>query len=113
MRVSALVFSSIITAAIAADIKVNYFSDGGCQDYILTIEPSTDWSCYDYEWSAQNSVGVASSSFPNGTPVCIYYTGAHCTGASQTKSGVRNNCASNYGHGFLSMSCGIEHGFKQ
>lgn len=113
MHSSSLVLASIISAAIAAEIKVNYFSDGGCSDYMITITPSTDWSCYNYEWSGQNSVGVASSTFPNGTPICTYYVFADCQGASQTETGVHDNCASNWGHGFLSMRCGIEHGLKE
>ena len=111
MRLSPWVFTSIITAATAADIQVNYYSDGGCADYMLAIHPSTDFACYDYQWTGSNSVNIASTTFPNGDTVCTFYTQSGCSGASQTIVYPNNNCASNYGHGFESMKCGISHDF--
>lgn len=98
----------------AYGLQVNYFSDGGCQDYILAIYPPPDGSCYDYNWKGQNSVALAESTYPHGVPVCTYYTGEKCTGAYQTEVGAwpKKNCASNWGHGFVSLRCHIVHELK-
>ncbi|KAH6632525.1 hypothetical protein F5144DRAFT_534118 [Chaetomium tenue] len=102
------------TAVNAAHIKVNYYSDGGCSDYMISIYPSTDWTCYDYNWSGQNSVGIAECTFPNGVCYCDFYTHGGCSGASIGKSLSYSGsdpgwCASNWGHGFESMRCGVIH----
>lgn len=82
--------------------------------YMLAIYPPADGSCYNYNWTGQNSAALVKSTFPNGTPVCTYYTGKGCTGAQITEVGAwpKPNCASNWGHGFVSLKCGIVHGLK-
>jgi hypothetical protein len=112
MRSPTFILAFLITAATAADLQVNYYSDGGCDDYILSLHPSVSWGCYDYDWQGSNSANIADCTFPNGVCACTFYTQAGCTGASQSVDYPDNNCASNYGHGFLSMSCGVIHDYK-
>lgn len=114
MHYSTLLLISAVAVGESASLKVNYFSDGGCQDYMISIYPPADDSCYDYNWTSQNSVAVAESTFRYGTPVCTYYTRAKCAGSSKTEVGAwpQQNCASNLGHGFVSMRCRIIHELK-
>ncbi|KAJ6133954.1 hypothetical protein N7523_000276 [Penicillium sp. IBT 18751x] len=102
-------YTSIVTAVTAATLQVNYYSDGGCSDYLTEIYPSTDGTCYGYDWTGMNSANIARCTFPNGDCYCTFYTQANCKGAAQTVSYPNDNCASNYGHGFVSMKCAIIH----
>lgn len=110
MRLIPWVFASIITAVTAADLQVNFYSDGGCEDWLTSIHPSIDYTCYGYQWTGTNSANIADCTFPNGQCICTFYTQDGCNGASQTVVYPNNNCASNYGHGFVSMRCYVEHG---
>jgi hypothetical protein len=103
----------LISAATAAELKVNYYSDGGCSDYILSLHPGVSYGCYDYNWQGSNSANIADCTYPNGVCVCTFYTQAGCKGASQSVDYPNNNCASNYGHGFLSMKCAVIHDPKE
>ncbi|RHZ46514.1 uncharacterized protein CDV56_103404 [Aspergillus thermomutatus] len=109
MHLSPWVFTSFLTAATAATLKVNYYSDGGCSDYMTSLYPGSGWSCVDYVWSGSNSMNIADCTFPNGKCVCTFYTQPHCKGASQDVVYPNDNCASNWGRGFYSMKCGVVH----
>ncbi|GIJ86306.1 hypothetical protein Asppvi_005193 [Aspergillus pseudoviridinutans] len=110
MHLSPWAFATFITAATAATLKVNYYSDGGCSKYMTSITPGTGNSCIDYVWDGSNSINIADCTFPNGKCVCTFYVQPHCNGASHTLVYGGDNCASNWGRGFYSMKCHIEHG---
>ncbi|OIW30098.1 hypothetical protein CONLIGDRAFT_680882 [Coniochaeta ligniaria NRRL 30616] len=113
MHSLSFIFAFFITAATAAyDLKVNYYSDGGCSDWILSLHPGYGNDCYDYNWPGVNSANIANCIYPDAYCVCKFYTQAACTGAVQTTVYPDNNCASNWGHGFLSMKCHIVHDLK-
>jgi hypothetical protein len=113
MRLSPWAFAPFITTVYAATLHVNYYSDGGCENWLTDVYPSVDWTCYGYDWTGTNSVNIADCTFPNGDCVCTFWTQSGCTGASQTVVyGQSGNCASNWGHGFVSMQCGIIHDLK-
>ncbi|XXG98463.1 hypothetical protein Hte_004787 [Hypoxylon texense] len=86
-----------------AGFKVNYYTDGGCTDYLTSVFPFTDGSCYDYSYTGDNSANIANCDASNCE--CIFYTQSGCGGASQTVRYNNANCASNFGRGFLSMMC--------
>lgn len=109
MHYLSLILAFVVTTATAAELKVNYYSDGECTAYILSLHPGVSFGCYDYNWQGSNSANIADCTYPNGVCACTFYTQAGCKGASQSVDYPNNNCASNYGHGFLSMKCGIIH----
>ncbi|KAI1657997.1 hypothetical protein F4813DRAFT_389261 [Daldinia decipiens] len=86
--------------------QINYYTDGGCSSYLTSVFPSTDGSCYGYSYNGDNSANIANCDAPGGyTCYCTFYAQSGCQGASQTVAYNSGNCASNYGHGFLSMEC--------
>ncbi|KAL5338889.1 hypothetical protein BJX70DRAFT_365424 [Aspergillus crustosus] len=91
--------------SVSASIQVNYYSDGGCSDYLLSLYnvPNSD-TCYDYAWGDQNSANIAACGNKN-TCYCTFYTESYCKGVSQALTYGKDNCASNYGHGFKSFRC--------
>lgn len=93
-------------AVTASSIKVNYYSDGGCNDYMISISPSDNGKCYTYNWRGQNSVGIAECHASLGC-YCDFYTEENCKGNKVYKEYQDRGgwCASNWGHGFLSMKC--------
>ena len=115
MHISSWALVSLITTAAAYELKVNYYSDGGCEDYILSLNPTVDWgqnptTCYDYEWNGINSANIANCQDPAGGQncYCVFYTEPGCegnwgVGKSDWYDG--DNCASNWGQGFKSMVC--------
>jgi hypothetical protein len=103
---SLLTLAAISALQVAGQsIQVNYFSDGGCADYLTSVHPFDNGKCYNYEWNGMNSAGIANSE-DNKDVFCNFYAFLNCQGAVDLKGGPPNNCASNYGHGFASMSCG-------
>ncbi|KAE8356202.1 hypothetical protein BDV28DRAFT_145387 [Aspergillus coremiiformis] len=103
------IFVTLVTAATAAKLQVNYYSDGGCSNYMTELNPPASFGCYDYVWSGSNSMNIADCTFPNGKCVCTFYTQPHCKGAQETVVYPQNNCASNWGRGFYSLKCGVVH----
>ena len=92
-------------ATLSSAIKVQYYSDGGCTDYILELHPSTDGSCYGYNWNGDKSANIASCEGSSGCR-CNFYSGDNCGGGQWTAEFGHNNCASNWdGGGFKSMKC--------
>ncbi|KAK6957706.1 hypothetical protein Daesc_000494 [Daldinia eschscholtzii] len=86
--------------------KVNYYTDGGCTAYLVSIFPFTDGSCYDYSYTGDNSANIANCDASGGSTChCTFYAQSGCQGAAQSIAYNSGNCASNYGHGFLSMKC--------
>ncbi|RDW78707.1 uncharacterized protein DSM5745_05559 [Aspergillus mulundensis] len=105
-----LATTTLLTGALSADLQVNYYSDGGCSDYMTSIHPGTGGSCVDYVWTGSNSINIADCTFPNGACTCTFYTQPGCSGAKQQVVYPNDNCASNWGRGFYSMKCSVEHG---
>ena len=98
------------TGCIATTIQVNYYYDGGCTDLAVAVHPWVNKGsdphpdCYDYAWTGANSANVANCS-GNDYCECTLWTQPGCQGASETVSWADSNCASNWGHGFVSMTC--------
>ncbi|KAG5745541.1 hypothetical protein H9Q72_014107 [Fusarium xylarioides] len=110
MRFSPLTFAALITAISAAELKVNYYKDGGCSQWAgVSLHPGTSWGCYTYTWNGANSANIADCTYPNGKCACTFYTQQYCKGASETVIYPKDNCASNWGHGYESMKCGVIH----
>ncbi|KAI1101328.1 hypothetical protein F4804DRAFT_13936 [Jackrogersella minutella] len=91
-------------ATAAAAVQINYYSDGGCSQYI-TSPPSvpTDGSCYQYQFGGTNSANIADCD--HSICECIFYTGANCQGAQDVAISPGDNCASDYGSGLQSFQC--------
>ncbi|KAI0184034.1 hypothetical protein EV127DRAFT_486564 [Xylaria flabelliformis] len=95
-------------AARDSGFKVNYYTDGGCTAYLLSLFPFTDGSCYGYQYTGENSANIANCDAPSGaTCLCTFFVQDNCEGAAQSVSYNGENCASNFGRGFQSMSCAI------
>ncbi|KAL3444412.1 hypothetical protein BJX65DRAFT_310993 [Aspergillus insuetus] len=88
--------------AIDFQLKVNYYSDGGCTDYVTSIWPHSNGDCYDYDYGGTNSANIANC---DGFQLCdcTYYAEKGCTGKELQRFG--GSCASNWGAGWKSMSC--------
>ncbi|KAI0129754.1 hypothetical protein BJ170DRAFT_617444 [Xylariales sp. AK1849] len=88
--------------------QVNYYTDGGCADFLVFINPFTDGSCYEFDYNGENSANIANCDAPGGaTCICTFFNQDGCEGAGQSVSSNGENCASNFGRGFLSMSCAV------
>ncbi|KAI1776953.1 hypothetical protein F4818DRAFT_457555 [Hypoxylon cercidicola] len=87
-----------------AQFKINYYTDGGCGDFLISIFPFQDGSCYNYAYTGDNSANIANC---DGSECrCTFYTETNCGGSSETVEylpAAPGNCASNWGHGFGSM----------
>jgi hypothetical protein len=103
------VLLSVIGAVTASQIKAQYYYDGGCTDYAVEFYPPVG-GCYNYAWSSSNSANIAHVTGIDGTVRCTFFTQQDCKGASQiTTEGTNQDCASNWGAGFTSVSCVIIH----
>ncbi|KAL2850178.1 hypothetical protein BJY01DRAFT_245643 [Aspergillus pseudoustus] len=103
MKLGSLLLLSALTAATTAyELKVNYYSDGGCENYVTSLWPGDRDECYDYDYSGTNSALIADCK-QYGLCSCTYYSEKGCTGTS--KGGGTAVCASNWGVGWKSMKC--------
>jgi hypothetical protein len=103
--------SLVILAATATDValvaakvlRVQYYTDGGCTEYLTSIEPIQS-SCYQYQYTGANSANIVQQDGSgNQNPLCYFFSGPDCTGSWES---VENDaCASNYGVGWQSMDC--------
>jgi len=93
------------TLATAANIQVNYYTDGGCTAYASTPPNTpTNGGCYNWQWTGSNSANIANcNGFRQCT--CLFYTQPNCGGAVEAAQYGGNNCASNWGAGFVSFRC--------
>ncbi|KAL4910985.1 hypothetical protein BDW74DRAFT_172438 [Aspergillus multicolor] len=93
---------TVITAVSAYELKVNYYSDGGCSDYLVSVWPSVVGDCYDYDYSGTNSANIADCKdfYACG---CTFYQEKGCTGTES--SPLTGSCKSNWGGGWKSMKC--------
>ena len=103
-----------LNTVFAANIQVNYYTDGGCSDYATSIEYSDTWDsgCYNYQWDGSNSANIAGC--PSGDPCeCYFWPEENCQGQAQgyvtsvplSINPSATNCASNWGVGWSSMRC--------
>lgn len=105
-----LILASLATTVTAAELKVNFYADDGCSDFMISTKPNTDNTCYNYNWNHSNSVNIADCTFPNGKCVCTFYTKRDCSGSRNTVTyGRTSNCASAWGQGFSSIRCAVVH----
>ena len=98
--------AAFAVSASAANIHVNYYTDGGCSSYASSPPnvPTNGISCYNWNWTGANSANIADC---NGFRQCscLFFTQDNCQGAVQSVTYGGNNCASNWGHGFVSFRC--------
>ncbi|EHK21132.1 uncharacterized protein TRIVIDRAFT_153055 [Trichoderma virens Gv29-8] len=109
MHFSLVPWALFSALAAASNIQVNYYSDGGCANYLTAVNPFTNNNCYNYDYTGTNSALIADCSFANGC-ACTLYSNCDCNGSTHT-IGTRTNdgsahCASAWGVGFKSMRCG-------
>ncbi|KAB8234040.1 uncharacterized protein BDW43DRAFT_310713 [Aspergillus alliaceus] len=102
MHLQPFILASVITAVSAAELKVNYYSDGGCTNYLTSIWPGDVGRCYDYDYTNTNSANIANC---NGYQLCTcsFYSEKGCKGKEEYRIG--SSCASNWGTGWASMKC--------
>ncbi|KUJ07552.1 uncharacterized protein LY89DRAFT_789630 [Mollisia scopiformis] len=97
---------SVASLASAGSIHINYYTDGGCSDYLVSPpNVPTDGSCYTYQYGGTNSANIANCNGFGGC-YCDFYEYSNCEGLSEpagTPDGP--DCASNYGIGFASFQC--------
>jgi hypothetical protein len=95
----------VVSAALASAIQINYYSDGGCSNYLVSPpNVPTDGSCYDYQFGGTNSANIANCDY--NACYCIFYVNSGCVGLQEpTSVPSGSNCASNYGSGFSSFRC--------
>ncbi|KAK4209758.1 hypothetical protein QBC37DRAFT_293966 [Rhypophila decipiens] len=96
-------------AQFANNIKVNYYSDTNCQNYQTSVFPFVNGNCYDYNWTGQQSIGIAECNFQVWGCQCHFYAGAGCTGSIDVfkKYKVGSYCTANPGGGYKSMRCSL------
>jgi hypothetical protein len=85
-------------------INVQYYSDGGCEDYLTTVNPWTNGDCYQFQWGGTNSVNIVDSS-SGANAQCDFFPDPDCGGSSVWVQGPA--CKSNWGQGFQSMKCWV------
>jgi len=92
--------------AAAGAVKVNYYSDGGCSAFMVSIWPFDTMSCYNWQWTGSNSANIAGCP-TGGSCYCQFYQAANCQGGAHSAVQVPfgPSCASNWGYGFQSMRC--------
>ncbi|USP82015.1 uncharacterized protein yc1106_09289 [Curvularia clavata] len=90
----------------ASAVKVQYYSDGGCSNYLVEFHPSPAGECYNYEYSNQHSANIASCEGSRAKCSCTFYEQRNCKGKSWKATYGGNNCASNWdGGGHKSVAC--------
>jgi hypothetical protein len=96
-----LISTLTLTATTTAyELKVNYYSDGGCNDYVTSFWPGDRDECYDYDYSNMNSALIADCK-QYGLCRCTYYSEKGCKRLEKTAgTGI---CASNWGAGWKSL----------
>jgi len=107
MQFSLLTLSAILAAAspIAAQLKVNYYTDGGCSQFRTSLYPFPNGQCFDFEYSQSPSANIADCAGYK-TCRCDFYVHAYCQGGVDSVTyNTGDNCASNFPYGFKSMKC--------
>ncbi|KAL4862329.1 hypothetical protein BDV12DRAFT_203156 [Aspergillus spectabilis] len=103
MKLSLCLLASALTLTSAYELKVNYYSDGGCQNYLTSFWPYDTNKCYDYDYSGTNSALIADCK-QYGLCECTYYSEKGCQG-TQSSAGGTGTCRSNWGSGWKSVKC--------
>ncbi|PLB48362.1 hypothetical protein P170DRAFT_427449 [Aspergillus steynii IBT 23096] len=112
MQFTLLTSLCALVASVSA-IQINYYSDGGCENFITSPPNVPIGRCYDYAWDGQNSANIANCDSNVYGCKCYFYAQAGCKGAvdsANTGSYDGTNCVSNWGHGFKSFHCFVDHG---
>jgi len=109
MQFSLLTLSAILAAAspIAGQLKVNYYTDGGCSQFRKSFFPVAYGGCINNDNSNSPSMNIANCDGFRACR-CDFYVHDNCQGAVATVfyyTNYPNNCASNYPSGFKSMKC--------
>jgi hypothetical protein len=66
----------------AVDLKVQYYKDGGCTDYAVSIWPGTSNKCYGYSYSNTNSANIVSCGGRGVACTCYMFEQDNCKGNS-------------------------------
>lgn len=90
--------------AVGTYVQINYYSDGGCQDYVLSIPNPPGSTVYNYQYSGTNSANIANCDGYLDCS-CTFYTEPNGQGNQQFIMSDDNDCASNWGGGFQSFKC--------
>ena len=71
---------SCLAIVLADDIKVQYYTDGGCTSYAVEFHPFTNWACYNYTWGGSNSANIAAckTDYQGGICSCNFYKSSNC-----------------------------------
>jgi hypothetical protein len=102
--ITTTLFLPLLAATVSAGkVKVNYYKDGGCTDWLASFNPADDGSCYNYALAGMNSANVVDCH--ELSCACDFYPENNCNGKSRLASTENGNCASNWGTGYRSMKC--------
>jgi hypothetical protein len=102
--------AALAASASAAGIHINYYTDGGCSNY-ASSPPNVpiDGGCYNWQWNGANSANIANCDYKECW--CTFYTQPNCQGAAQALTYSGDNCASNWGQGYVSFKCAVQYNF--
>ncbi|KAH7399317.1 hypothetical protein BKA66DRAFT_565400 [Pyrenochaeta sp. MPI-SDFR-AT-0127] len=110
--ITAITLLSTATSVCGWTLKVNYYKDGGCKDYLVSVNPG--WNgCYNYQYNEMNSANIADCDGSFAGCTCRFFTEKNCKGGAWTTATGSfgwDNCASNWGSGFKSMRCDVDNG---
>lgn len=90
------------TLAVGQSIQVNYYWDGGCEDFALAL-PNPPQIIFDYTYTGTNSENIANCDYDYCN--CQFYVEPNAVGVPIQLSWGGDNCASNWGGGFQSFHC--------
>jgi hypothetical protein len=103
---SILFAASVAITSVQAATVAQYYTDGGCTEFLTSFDPFTNGGCFQFQFTGANSANIVSGT-DNGLLSCTWFEGENCSGHSETKTPA-DECASNFGGGWQSVSCGFE-----
>jgi hypothetical protein len=102
LAAASLAATSVVPGDSGPVITAQYYTDGGCEEYLTTFYPFDNDGCYQYQYTGANSGNIIAS-YDTSILACTWYEGENCSGHSQDTVGEK--CASNYGGGWQSIKC--------
>jgi hypothetical protein len=103
--------SAATTLVVGQALNAQYYTDSGCLDYLVRIEPFDDNECYDFQYTGAESANIVQYN-PNDAggprPYCAFFSQPGCQGGDQFAEW--EDCVSAAGNGgqFVSMRCGYD-----
>ncbi|EXK27668.1 hypothetical protein FOMG_15901 [Fusarium oxysporum f. sp. melonis 26406] len=83
----------------AVDLKVQYYKDGGCTDYAVSIWPGTSNKCYGYSYSNTNSANIVSCGGRGVACTCYMFEQDNCKRLYTTKVPISRGISQKLGEG--------------